>query len=70
MARTPRHRWWSTGAGLVGAAVLAWVLWRIDFARLATIIAGADVGYLFLVPLAIALEQLVRAWKWRQLLLG
>ena len=68
MARTPRHRWWSTGAGLVGAAVLAWVLWRIDFARLATIIAGADVGYLFLVPLAIALEQLVRAWKWRQLL--
>ncbi len=68
MARTPRHRWWSTGAGLVGAAVLAWVLWRIDFTRLATIIAGADVGYLFLVPLAIALEQLVRAWKWRQLL--
>jgi len=63
-----RHHWWSIGAGLVGVAVLAWVLWRIDFGRLGTLVAEANVGYLLLVPLAIALEQLVRAWKWRQLL--
>ncbi len=63
-----RHHWWAIGAGLVGVAVLAWVLWRIDFGRLGTVVAEANVGYLLLVPLAIALEQLVRAWKWRQLL--
>lgn len=68
MTGTRGHRWWSTGAGLVGVAVLAWVLWRIDFGRLGALVAEANVGYLFLVPLAIALEQLVRAWKWRQLL--
>ncbi len=62
------QHWWSIGAGLVGVAVLAWVLWRIDFGRLGTLVAEANVGYLLLVPLAIALEQLVRAWKWRQLL--
>ncbi|MFB3087736.1 MAG: hypothetical protein ACE10E_05415, partial [Acidiferrobacterales bacterium] len=49
-------------------AVLAWVLWRIDFKRLGALVAEADAGYLLLVPLVIALEQLVRAWKWRQLL--
>ncbi len=63
-----RHHWWSAGAGLVGITVLAWVLWRIDFERLGTVVAAADLGYLLLVPLAIGIEQLVRAWKWRQLL--
>ena len=63
-----RHHWWSAGAGLVGITVLAWVLWRIDFERLGALVAEADAGYPLLVPLVIALEQLVRAWKWRQLL--
>lgn len=62
------HRWWSAGAGLVAVAVLAWILWHIDFDRLSTILAEANPAYLSLVPLAIAVEQLVRAWKWRQLL--
>ncbi|MFQ6021982.1 MAG: lysylphosphatidylglycerol synthase transmembrane domain-containing protein [Acidiferrobacterales bacterium] len=63
-----RQRWWSAGAGSIAVAVLAWILWRIDFARLSAVVAEAHLAYLFLVPLAIALEQLVRAWKWRQLL--
>ncbi len=62
------YRWWSLGGALIGAVGLAWVLWRVDFERLGGIIAEAEVIYLLLVPLAVAVEQLVRAWKWRQLL--
>ena len=49
--------------------MLAWVLRRFDFGRFASILAGADLRLVALVPLAILGEQLVRAWKWRQLLL-
>lgn len=56
------------GAAALGAAGLAWVLWGVDFGRLGTVIAHANIRYLLLVPLAIVLEQLVRAWKWKQLL--
>ncbi|MFQ5765695.1 MAG: lysylphosphatidylglycerol synthase transmembrane domain-containing protein, partial [Rhodospirillales bacterium] len=62
--------WWSISGALIGAFALGWVLWRVDYGRLQDIIIQADVGLLLLVPLAIAVEQLVRAWKWRQLLHG
>ena len=68
MDRVRWRRWWSVGGGALGAVGLTWVLWRVDFERLGGIIAEAEVAYLILVPLAIAVEQLVRAWKWRQLL--
>lgn len=48
--------------------MLTWVLRRLDLDSFRAVLAGADVGFLLLVPLAIAGEQLVRAWKWRQLL--
>ncbi len=63
-----RRRWWSVGAGVLGVAALVWVLARVDFARLGAVASHADIRYLLLVPLAIVTEQLVRAWKWRQLL--
>ena len=68
MDRVRWRRWWSVGGGALGAVGLIWVLWRVDFERLGGIVAEAEVAYLILVPLAIAVEQLVRAWKWRQLL--
>jgi hypothetical protein len=52
----------------IGVAVLAWLLRRFDFDRFFAILADADVRYIALVPLAIAAEQLVRGWKWRQIL--
>lgn len=62
------RRWWSVGGAAIGVSALAWALWQIDYARMQQIVAGADVTLMLLVPLAIAAEQLVRAWKWRQLL--
>lgn len=62
--------WWSIGGALIGALALGWVLWRVDYDRLQDILLRADVGYLLAVPLTIAVEQLMRAWKWRQLLYG
>lgn len=62
------RRWLPWLGALIGVAILAWLLWRFDFDRFLAILANADVRYLALVPLAIAVEQLVRGWKWRQIL--
>ena len=62
------RRWGPWVGGLVGIATLVWVLRGIDFERFFATVTGADTRFLALVPIAIAAEQLVRAWKWRQLL--
>jgi uncharacterized membrane protein YbhN (UPF0104 family) len=48
--------------------VLAWLLRQFDLDQFLTILAQADTRYVMLVPVAIAAEQLVRGWKWRQIL--
>lgn len=53
---------------VVGLSALAWAFWRVDYGRLIEVIGQADIAFVVMVPLAIAAEQLVRAWKWRQLL--
>jgi uncharacterized membrane protein YbhN (UPF0104 family) len=63
-----RRRLWTVAGALVGLGALGWVFGRLDYARLREVLAGADIGFLMTVPLAIAAEQLVRAWKWRQIL--
>ncbi len=71
--RRPRRRRpsrWSVIGGLVALAALGVVLWRIDYGRLMAVVAEADPRFLALPMLAIAVEQMVRAWKWRQLLLA
>ena len=62
--------WWSAVGASIGAGAIVWVMWRVDYERLQGVVAEADVAFLLLVPLTIAAEQLVRAWKWRQLLHG
>ncbi len=62
------RRWAPWISGALGVAALAWVLRGIDLHRFLAVLAGADLKMLVLVPVAIAGEQLVRAWKWRQLL--
>ncbi len=68
-APMPTYRRWLPWAGaLLGLALLVWVLRGFDLNRFLTTLAGADLFYLALVPVGQALEQLVRAWKWRQIL--
>ena len=64
-----RYRRWLPWIGAVlGIATLAWVLRRFDFDRFVSTLAGADWRFIAVMLLTIAGEQLVRAWKWRQLL--
>ena len=64
----PARRWLPWAGGLLGIAALAWVLQGFDFARFGATLSGADWRFFMLIPLSILGEQLVRAWKWRQLL--
>ena len=63
-----RQRWWPFIGGFLGIVALLWVFFLIDLDRLLTTLENGDLAYLLLLPLTIAAEQLVRAWKWRQLL--
>ena len=68
---TPRHslrRWLPWLGALIGAAALAWVLRGFDLSRFLTIATGIDGRFVLMVPLTIIVEQIVRGWKWRQLL--
>lgn len=67
-ARVGKGRWLPWIGGLLGLIALAWALRGFDFDRFGNVLAGADLRFLLLVPLAILAEQIVRAWKWRQLL--
>ena len=66
--RKRNREWWAISGAVVGILAVGWVLWRVDFERLGQIIVQAEIEYVLLVPLAIAIEQVVRGWKWRQLL--
>lgn len=66
--RRGHGRWLSKAGGVAGLAALIWIFARLDYAQLAAILANANPWYLALVPLAVLSEQLLRAWKWRQIL--
>ena len=67
--RSVRRRRLVSGVGAaLSVLALAWILWRVDLARLRLVVAAADGVFLLLLPLAIAAEQMLRAWKWRQIL--
>lgn len=63
------RNWLPWLGGFLGIAALVWVLRRFDLERFLVILADVDARLLALVPLFMLSEQMVRAWKWRQLLL-
>ncbi|HER27287.1 MAG TPA: flippase-like domain-containing protein [Rhodospirillales bacterium] len=68
-----RRRRLRTVIWTIAAAVLAiggmFVVYRnLDVDRLAAVIINAHLGWLAVLGLSIPLEQLVRSWKWRQIL--
>lgn len=68
LAAPPRRRWWPWIGAMVGMGSLAWVLHRLDLERFVATLANANLFYLAMVPLSLLTEQLVRGWKWRQIL--
>ena len=52
----------------IAIALLFWLYWGLDFDRFLSAIANAKTGWLGALAGTILLEQLVRAWKWRQIL--
>ena len=54
--------------GIASIAMISFLLRGIDVNDFLSVLAVADVRVLMLVPIAIAGEHLVRAWKWRQVL--
>lgn len=55
--------------GVAGAVIaLFWLYGSLDFDRFADAVLGAEAGWLAALVGTILLEQLTRAWKWRQIL--
>ena len=66
--RSWRRNAWLWFGWLVGLLALLWVLRDFDLERLRAVLATADYRLLLPLPLLIAFEQLIRAFKWRQFL--
>lgn len=63
------HRRWLTWiGGSIGVALLALLFWRIDWRLFADTVATARLEYVVAIFLAIVCGQLLRAWKWGQIL--
>ncbi len=66
---TPWYQRWLPWMGaLIGIGMLAWLLRSFEVDRFVAILAGSDWRFLLVTLVAIVGEQVVRAWKWRQLL--
>src|SRR6267143_1994576 len=62
------QRWLPWLGALIGVAALAWVLRGFDLKRFRVVASSADLWFVLLVPVVVIVEQIVRGWKWRQLL--
>jgi uncharacterized membrane protein YbhN (UPF0104 family) len=66
--RTQWQQWLPWIGALLGLTALAWVLRGFDLDRFRAILTNADTRPILLVPIVVVIEQVVRGWKWRQLL--
>jgi len=66
--RTPRAMLWTTVAALLAIGVLFVVFRHFDVERLSDIILGAEPLWLLALAVSVPIEQVLRGWKWRQIL--
>lgn len=66
--RPPSRRWLSWLGAVIGLGLIAYLVWRLDWRHFADILLSARPEFAVATFLAITLEQVVRAWKWRQIL--
>lgn len=68
-AQRPGWQSWLPWLGaLLGLVALLWVLRGLDLQRFRVVLAQSDLRFLVALPVVIIVEQVIRAWKWRQLL--
>jgi hypothetical protein len=66
--RGPRAIIWTTIAALVATGVLFIAFRHLDVGRLSDVLLGAEPLWLIALAISIPVEQLLRGWKWRQIL--
>ena len=66
--RGPRAVIWTTFAALLSAGVLFVVFRHLDLRRLSDVLLGAEPLWLLAMAVSIPVEQVLRGWKWRQIL--
>ena len=66
--RTGWQGWLPWLGALLGIVALLWVLRGFDLERFRVVLAQSDLRFLLALPVVIVVEQVIRAWKWRQLL--
>ncbi len=66
--RAPRAMLWTTIAALLAIGVLFVVFRNFDVGRLSDILLGAEPLWLLALAISIPIEQVLRGWKWRQIL--
>lgn len=59
---------WAQAVRAVGLGLLAWLITRADWGQLHAYIAGANLHYLFIMPVFTVAMVAVRAWRWNRLL--
>jgi uncharacterized membrane protein YbhN (UPF0104 family) len=66
--RNPHALLWSLVAGLLSVGVLYFAFRNLDLRRLSNVLLAAQPIWLIALAVSIPLEQLLRGWKWRQIL--
>ena len=66
--RAPRAIVWTTIAAMLAIGVLFFAFRHLDVGRLPDILLGAEPLWLIALAVSIPFEQLLRGWKWRQIL--
>jgi len=66
--RQPRRRWLNWVGTAIGLGLIALLVWRLDWRQFAEVLQSARPEFVLAAFLAITLEQVIRGWKWRQIL--
>ena len=64
----PRRRWLNWLGGAIGLGLIAVLAWRLDWRQFADVLLSTRPEFVLATFLTITLEQVLRAWKWRQIL--
>ncbi len=68
LGKSQRRLLWTVAAGLAALGVFVWAFRDVDFDKLFDLILQSNPLWILLLLGSIPAEQIVRGWKWRQLL--